>query len=210
MIFLPAPLLLLSLDPLENSMVARNWTQWLGVFALLYLGFFMLLLCRIRYIIAAAVYMLSIAQQIRLLSAQRGHRWQQKLKREMIRFNRSFRSFINGKPLDIAMALISTAIFLLSLFSFPALLMWHLGYDVDYPLVIGVMVVNTFIMYFAPTPGAAGIAEGAFALFFASLLSNADLVLVMLGWRFLTVHLGMLIGIPVTIHALLQGERRDA
>ena len=80
--------------------------------------------------------------------------------------------------------------------------MWGLGSPVDYPLILALMLVNTFIMYFAPTPGAAGIAEGVFAILFSTLAGSGELLILVLGWRFLTVHLGMLIGVPITLYAL--------
>ncbi|TCO77903.1 lysylphosphatidylglycerol synthase transmembrane domain-containing protein [Chromatocurvus halotolerans] len=206
MIFLPAPLVLISLDELVGSSFAGQWSPWLGLFAALYLAFFVLLLWRLRWFIHAATAMLALAHRMHLIGSSRQRRWRFRLRREMIRFGYSFRAFFKGRPADQLLALVSTAIFLLSLFSFPALLLWALGYRIDYSLVLAAMLVNTFAMYFAPTPGAAGVAEGIFAVLFASLVGSGDLLILTLGWRFLTVHLGMLIGVPVTLYEI--GRRR--
>jgi uncharacterized membrane protein YbhN (UPF0104 family) len=80
---------------------------------------------------------------------------------------------------------------------------------VDYGLTLGLLVVTTFIMYFAPTPGASGVAEGVFGLFFSALVQSGDLVLTILVWRFLTIHLGMLIGVPVTLHTVFRPRPND-
>ncbi len=69
--------------------------------------------------------------------------------------------------------------------------------------MIGLLVVTTFVMYFSPTPGASGVAEGAFGFLFAGLVSDDHLVQVTLAWRFLTIYLGMAIGVFVTQHELL-------
>jgi hypothetical protein len=45
-----------------------------------------------------------------------------------------------------------------------------------------------------------------FGIFFASLVVSADLLLVVIAWRFLTIYTGMLIGIPVTLHEILRKE----
>lgn len=65
---------------------------------------------------------------------------------------------------------------------------------------MGLLVATTFVMYFAPTPGASGVAEGVFGLVFAGIVTASHLVLVTLAWRFLTVYLGMLVGIVITVH----------
>lgn len=207
MIFLPAPLLLLSIDQLVDTPLANQWGPWLGLFAALYVAFFMLLLWRLRWVIHLATAVLALAHRLRLIGEPRQRRWRFRLRREMIRFGYSFRAFFKGNRTYLLLALISTAVFLVALFSFPALLLWGMGYPVDYPLILALMLVNTFIMYFAPTPGAAGVAEGVFAVFFSGWLEAGELVLLVVGWRFLTVHLGMLIGVPVTLYVLAREPR---
>lgn len=204
LIFLPAPLLLVTMNRLEGSELAQQWVPWFVGFASLYVGFFVCLIWRLRWFIGALSALLELLHQFSLVSRKRMRRWQFKLRREMIRFGHSIGAFARAKPLHIAMSLFFSAMFLLSLFSFPALILWLLGYEVDFTLVIALMLINTFIMYFAPTPGAAGVAEGIFTLFFAAMVEQQDLLLMVLAWRFLTVHLGMLIGVPVTIAVLLK------
>ena len=62
---------------------------------------------------------------------------------------------------DILLSVGFTALFLLSLFGFPALLIHGLGYEVI-TWSLGLLVV-TFVMYFSPTPGAS-ISEGCSAV----------------------------------------------
>jgi uncharacterized membrane protein YbhN (UPF0104 family) len=52
-------------------------------------------------------------------------------------------------------------------------------------------------MYFAPTPGASGVAEGGYGLLFSQLVKSRDLTLLTLLWRFLTIYIGVLIGLVV-------------
>ena len=206
LIFLPAPLLLVSMNRLEDTELARQWVPWFVLFAILYVGFFACLIWRLRWFIGALSALFELMHQFSLVSRQRMARWQFKLRREMLRFGHSIRAFARARPQYIAMSLLFSALFLLSLFSFPALILWVLGYEVDFTLIIALMLINTFIMYFAPTPGAAGVAEGIFTLFFASMVGQQDLLLMVLAWRFLTVHLGMLIGVPVSmLFSLLTG-----
>ncbi|MFC3119610.1 lysylphosphatidylglycerol synthase domain-containing protein [Jhaorihella thermophila] len=114
----------------------------------------------------------------------------------------AFSRFVGGSRRDAAAAVISTLVFLVTLFAFPALLLELLDYDVDWMTVIGTMSVVTFLMYFAPTPGGAGLAELAFAGFMASQMAPADLLLVVFAWRFLVIYLGMGIGMVVSAYVL--------
>jgi glycosyltransferase 2 family protein len=67
----------------------------------------------------------------------------------------------------------------------------------------------TFFMYFTPTPGAAGIAEGAYGLLFAQLIQEKDILLLTLSWRFLTIYVGLAIGIFI-IYGEIFNHRRAA
>ncbi|OZB04657.1 MAG: hypothetical protein B7X58_14620 [Marinobacter sp. 34-60-7] len=84
-----------------------------------------------------------------------------------------------------------------------------LGYDVDYLVSVGLLVVTTFVMYFSPTPGASGISEGVFGSFFSGLLPGSHLILVIVAWRFLTIYLGMLVGLVVLQRELVKNHRRQ-
>lgn len=204
LIFLPAPVLFFSVHQLVNSPLSHLWGPLLGLFAAFYVAFFVLLLWRLRWFIHAVSGLLVAARHLHLIGEARLRRWRFRLRREMIRFGYSFRAFFKGNRRDGFLAVLSTLVFLIALFSFPALLLWGLGYPVDYPLVLALMLLNTFVMYFAPTPGAAGIAEGVFALLFTSVVNAGDLVLLVLAWRFLTIHLGMVIGVPVSLYAFAR------
>ncbi len=203
-IFLPTPFLLLTLAPLKNGPLGERLPLYLALFAVLYLGVFAVILLRMRWIMALVDAFLALPARLRLVREERIRHWHFRARREMVRFSRAVRSFFRKPRTDAMLALVFTALFLLALFSFPALLLQSLGYSIDYPTCLGLLIVTTFVMYFSPTPGAAGIAEGVFGLFFAGLVLPGDLLLTILAWRFLTIHLGMLIGIPVTLRALLK------
>jgi uncharacterized membrane protein YbhN (UPF0104 family) len=109
--------------------------------------------------------------------------------------------------LFVCLSILFTFIFLLCLFSFPALLINALGYDTDYLTSVGILVVTTFIMYFSPTPGASGIAEGLFGTFFQTILTGGHLLLVIVAWRFLTIYVGMIAGLIVLQRELLKHRK---
>jgi uncharacterized membrane protein YbhN (UPF0104 family) len=118
--------------------------------------------------------------------------------------------YLRGEKRDLLLSVGCTVVFLISLFSFPSLLLWGAGYSFSYFQVTGMLVVSTCLMYFAPSPGGAGFAEGVFGIFFASLVRPSDLVGIIVIWRFLTIYLGMLIGIPVVLYELFRGGSKNA
>lgn len=196
-IFSLTPVFLLTLPALENTRLMSDIGAALAVFVVLYLGFFALLLWRVHWLMSPAGALLHGLRRLHLISDRHHRRWQYKLRREALRFARGFGRYRHGERRWIALSVVFTAIFLLSLFSFPALLIGALGYEVDYLTTLGLLVVTTFIMYFSPTPGASGISEGVFGGFFRDITSGNHLVLVTVAWRFLTIYLGMLIGLVI-------------
>ncbi|MBO6849265.1 MAG: flippase-like domain-containing protein [Marinobacter sp.] len=206
-IFSLTPVFLLTLDAFNGRSLGGNLGVALAVFIALYLGFFAVLLFRTRWLIGTLTGLLAALRRAHLIGEARHRRLQFKARREMLRFSRSFGDYLKGPPLFVWLSVVFTAVFLLSLFSFPALLMISLGYEVDYVVSLGLLVVTTFIMYFSPTPGASGISEGVFGSFFRDMLSGNHLILVIVSWRLLTIYLGMLIVLVVLQRDLLRQRR---
>lgn len=207
-IFTVTPACLLWLDALQGMAILDRIAGLLALFIVLYLGFFAVLLLRTRWLILMLSRLLKGFRRFHMISARRHSRWQFHMMREMTRFSRSFMIYLKGPRRFVLLSILFTLVFLISLFSFPALIMVALGYQVDYVTTLGLLFVTTFVMYFAPTPGASGISEGVFGTFFRSLLAPGHLVLVTLTWRFLTIYLGMVIGLIMMQVELSSGRRR--
>ncbi|WP_148863966.1 lysylphosphatidylglycerol synthase transmembrane domain-containing protein [Marinobacter fonticola] len=207
-IFTVTPACLLWLDALQGMAILDRIAGLLALFIVLYLGFFAVVLLRTRWLILLLSRLLRTLRRFHLLSPRRHSRWQYRMMREMTRFSRSFMIYVRGPRRFVLLSILFTLVFLVSLFSFPAVIMVALGYDVDYISTLGLLFVTTFVMYFAPTPGASGISEGVFGTFFRSMLAPGHLVLVTLTWRFLTIYLGMFIGLILMQVELSSGRRR--
>lgn len=205
-IFSSTPVFLLTLGPVGGGTSAGRIGVYLTLSVIAYLGFFAVVLLRTRWVVGPLLGIVEGLRTIRLIGRERADRWRFRVRRELLRFTRSFRHYLHGPRRDVWLSVVFTFVFLLSLFSFPAILLWGLGYEVPYLTVIGLLVLTTFVMYFAPTPGASGVAEGAFGYFFAGLIGTSHLVLVIVAWRFLTIYLGMAIGVLVTQRELMRVE----
>ena len=208
-IFSLTPFFLLTLDAFKGESLAGDLGPVLAVLILLYLGFFLVVLFRTRWLIGPLSGFLRLLRRPHLLSSHRHRHWQFKARREMLRFSVSFGDYLQGPRLFVGLSVLFTFLFLLSLFSFPALLIWALDYDVDYLVSLGLLVVTTFVMYFSPTPGASGISEGVFGSFFRDTLGSGHLLLVTVAWRFVTIYLGMLIGL-IILQKELFAKRKDS
>lgn len=208
-IFSLTPVFLLNLDIFDGETLVADLGFALAVFILLYLGFFIILLFRTQWLIGPLSGVLNVLHRCHLIGAARHRRWQFKAQREMLRFSGSFSDYLKGRPLYVVLSVLFTATFLLSLFSFPALLIYALGYHIDYLISLGLLVVTTFIMYFSPTPGASGISEGVFGSFFSGILSGNHLILVIVSWRLITIYLGMIIGLAVLQRELIKNRRTN-
>ncbi|MFW6380272.1 MAG: lysylphosphatidylglycerol synthase transmembrane domain-containing protein [Halorhodospira sp.] len=206
LIFTGAAVLPLVLSIFDGTLIEGALAPYLIAFAVGYIGFFAIVLRRTRWLLHPADAALALLQRLHLLRAERAQRWRYRLRRELSRFRSGITAYFTGRPLDIALSVLFTAVFLMSLFSFPALLLWGLDYTVSYGQVLALLVVTTFIMYISPTPGASGIAEGAFGHFFADFVSSQHLVLITVAWRFLTIFLGMGIGAVFTARELSRGQ----
>ncbi|NWO04125.1 MAG: flippase-like domain-containing protein [Alteromonadaceae bacterium] len=206
-IFSLTPVFLLTLRALDGDIWSSGIVTALAVFVTLYLGFFLTLLFKTRWLIAPLSSIVAGLRKAHLINGCRHDRWQFKLRREMLRFSESFTDYLKGERRYVLLSVLFTALFLLSLFSFPALLIHGLGYEVNYLMTLGLLVVTTFIMYFSPTPGASGISEGVFGGFFRDILTGNHLVLVTIAWRFITIYLGMLIGLVVMQRELIKNHR---
>ena len=123
-------------------------------------------------------------------------------------FKSSIRLFLKGDKLCIFLAAAYTVMFLLSLFMFPALLTGAMGYQIPLTNIIKTQTIVTFLTYFAPTPGASGVAEVGFALLFSDMVTAGDVAALTLSWRFFTIYIGVFLGFLVFYSSAFMPGRR--
>lgn len=210
MIFAAAPVILVAVPVVAEKVAwSSALSLSLGVFITLYLGFLWISIFHTHLLVRPLDGVLGLLAATRLINAARKLRWRYRIRRELVRLRHGFRGFMAGGDRFPWMATLSTLVFLVVLFSFPAILLHGLGYDVHYLQVLAIQTVNTFFMYLAPTPGASGIAEGTFGHFFSGLVTDGHLLLVIFVWRFLTIYLGMIVGLIILHRDLLNQFRKD-
>lgn len=104
-------------------------------------------------------------------------------------------------PRKVLIIFLESGISLLALYGVvPAL---FLGMEADFDLVsvMGRMMILNLILYFAPTPGGSGIAEGGFVLLFNQFLPSGMVGIVAVAWRFIVEYVPFFVGFYFTIKA---------
>jgi len=200
-VFVTAPLVLFIGDTIEVGFALNQIIIYMSLFALLYFSFFYTVIFNNKLVKKIVYNILIFLRHKNLLSHQKFKNSSRFLFKEINIFGKSLSSFFKGKKLYVFFSLFFAMLFLLAELSFTVLLMMGMGYDPAYwPVVLSQLVV-LFFMYFAPTPGATGIAEGGFSLIFANYVLKADMFPLIFNWRFFTKYIGIIIGVVIFIIA---------
>ncbi|MBQ9389939.1 MAG: flippase-like domain-containing protein [Synergistaceae bacterium] len=129
-------------------------------------------------------------------------RW---LDREIDNYILNFRLAFNTGKLWVLIAVILSVLHLLSLFSVLPVLMSAVGLPFRYSQTIAVQAVFMFILYFVPTPGASGVAEGGGALLYSILMPENMAGIMSIICRFFTDYISIFMGVVVVIRMLGWG-----
>ena len=172
-----------------------------------YLAVFWIILFRLRIIKRWIFRALLLLKKVKMLSKLRFRAWFLKVSSELDLFAEGFKAYFRNSLVWSVLSLVCTALFLLLLFSFSIVLVKAMGYQAPVFSIVAFQVVVTFFMYFAPTPGATGVAEGGYGLLFSQLVQKQDIAPLTLAWRFLTIYVGVVIGIVVLYREMLKHKK---
>ena len=109
----------------------------------------------------------------------------------------NIKRFLKSKKKYVLLSIVFMILYLFTLFMFPVILIKGFNSNISTGQIISIQILLTFVTYFAPTPGATGVAEGGFTLLFSSFIGKNDIVSLTFLWRFFTMYLGMLIGLII-------------
>ena len=132
-----------------------------------------------------------------------------KFSNEIRRFSDHSIIYFSGNKKYVFLSITFTLLFLFTLFMFPVLLIKDLNPEALGMEIIFSQIVITSVMYFAPTPGASGVAEAAFILLFSNYVSQGDIVSLTFAWRLFTTYVGVGIGMVVFyIQLFSNGDKK--
>ena len=129
--------------------------------------------------------------------------------REINVYNENIWAYMTtGRRFFIAGMIVAFAQIMAQLSVMPCMI-WALGFPVWYKECILLQAVFMFLLYFVPTPGGSGAAEGGAALVFSIFVPWSVAGTLGVGWRLLTEYTGIVIGSVVAIRRIgwkLAGE----
>jgi len=106
---------------------------------------------------------------------------------------------LSSAPASMFKVLIESIISLLALYSVVPILFMGMGVAVNVPQIMGRMILLNILLYFAPTPGGSGIAEGVFIFLFSTFLPSGTVGIAAVVWRIIVEYLPFIIGLYFTI-----------
>lgn len=127
------------------------------------------------------------------------------LDREIDNYILNFRLVFHSGKTWLFIAVILSVLHLLSLFTVLPVLMSAVGLPYRYAQTIAVQAVFMFILYFVPTPGASGVAEGGGALLYSVLMPENMAGVMAVICRFFTDYISIFMGVVVVIRMLGWG-----
>ncbi len=123
---------------------------------------------------------------------------------------KSFREIVRRKKLALVMAVISTLALFSNKFIIGYVIALALRQDVELMTFVGLQILHFFLIYFAPTPGASGIAEVSSVWLMENVLQPEILLIYTVAWRFFTTYLGALAGSWVVLLETRGISKKDA
>ena len=104
-----------------------------------------------------------------------------------------------SSPAGLLKVFIISGLSLIALYSVVPFLLLGLGVDINWALVMGRMIFLNIFLYFSPTPGGSGIAEGGFVLLFNTIAPVGTVGVVAVAWRLFAEYIPFLVGFYYTL-----------
>lgn len=140
--------------------------------------------------------------KIHLLKPERREKVSKWLTREIEVYRGNIRSFFTtGIKMFITSFLLTVVQMGLYLSVMPCLIL-SLGYELNFVHCMILQALFIFSLYFMPTPGGSGAAEGGAALVASFFVSSSSAGIIGVGWRLITEYTGIILGIVVAIRGI--------
>ncbi|ERL03224.1 lysylphosphatidylglycerol synthase transmembrane domain-containing protein [Mitsuokella sp. oral taxon 131] len=124
-------------------------------------------------------------------------------RRKVFAFFRDTKSavaLLSSAPLQMLVVFAESGLNLLCIYAIVPCLLLGLGVtDIDWYTVMGRMIFLNMLLYFTPTPGGSGIAEGGFVLLFSETVPAGTVGIIAVSWRLIAEYIPFLIGFYYTL-----------
>ena len=131
------------------------------------------------------------------------------LDREMDNYSMNFKLAFSSGIFYLMAAVVLSVLHLLCMFSILPILMHSVNLSYNFLQTLAIQAIFTFLLYFIPTPGASGVAEGGGAFLFATLMPQHMAGIMAFVWRVFTEYISIFMGVVVVVRLLGWGVTED-
>jgi len=128
-----------------------------------------------------------------------------RVNREIDTYNRNFRLFFSSGMPMFALGFLCSCLQMIAMFLILPCLIWSVELPVNFIEAFLAQALFLFILYFVPTPGASGVAEGGGAAIFSFLVPLNLAGVMAITWRFFTEYLSIAMGAAVAVKLIGWG-----
>lgn len=128
----------------------------------------------------------------------------EKIEDQVVQLRFYLQHFFHKEKLTLLFSFLLTVIYYSNKYLMAYVIIKGLGLNVNFLQVMYLQIIQFFIIYFSPTPGASGIAEVSSASLMSALMPKAYLPIFAILWRIFSNHLGVALGGWVTLKDLNQ------
>lgn len=125
---------------------------------------------------------------------------------ESQRFNDGFRSILQQNKLGISSAFLATCLLYFNKYLIGYVIVRAMGIEVPFDVFLCIQVIQMLLLYFAPTPGASGLAEVSTIWLMSALMPASLLLVYTVFYRLSTTMLGALAGGVVIIQEMRSAK----
>lgn len=109
-------------------------------------------------------------------------------------------ALLAASPKSMLLVFVESGLNLLCIYAIVPCLLLGLGVtDADWYSVMGRMIFLNMLLYFTPTPGGSGVAEGGFVLLFSDTVPAGTVGIVAVCWRLIAEYIPFLVGLYYTL-----------
>ena len=205
-----APLIMLSNQEFFALITGQIYVLVFLLFLFIYFSILYVMIFKNRFLKKLILRIINFIRRKKILSSKKCKRILRFLFTHIELFSKDIILFIKKNTKSLFFTIFLTLIFLIIEYSFSYFLLRALGYyQINYLNVIFLHTVIAFIMYFTPTPGAAGGAEASFIFFYRNIVDKNDVLSLLFFWRFFTKYLGIFIGMLVFSYLVIFNRREN-
>ncbi len=128
----------------------------------------------------------------------------EKFKDQVVQLRFYLQHFFHKEKLILFISFLLTILIYFNKYLIAYVILRGLGLNVDFMQVMYLQIIQFFILYFSPTPGASGIAEVSSVSLMSTIVPTGYLPVFAVLWRFFTNYVGVTCGGWITLKDLNQ------